>query len=47
LVTVQNDCCIPGRVKVYVTGLSTTNQTALMAYLGARSVAGINLVYEQ
>jgi hypothetical protein len=47
LVTVQNDCCIPGRVKVYVTGLSTTNQTSLMAYLGARSVAGINLVYEQ
>jgi len=47
LVTVQNDCCIPGRVKVYVTGLSSTNQTTLMAYLGARSVAGINLVYEQ
>jgi len=47
LITVQNDCCIPGKVKIYVSGLSSSNASALMTYLGDRSVAGINLVYEQ
>jgi hypothetical protein len=47
LICVQNDCCIPGKVKIYVTGLSSSGQNALMSYLGARSVAGINLAYEQ
>jgi hypothetical protein len=47
LITVQNDCCIPGRVKVYVQGLSSANQTYLMAYLSPKIAAGITLVYEQ
>lgn len=47
LITVATDCCIPGVVNVYVTGLSAANQVALMAYLNARSVAGIRLVYTQ
>jgi hypothetical protein len=47
LITVQNDCCVPGRVKVYVTGLSTANQSLLLAYLTPKIVAGITLVYEQ
>lgn len=45
-ITVQNHCCIPGTVKIYVDGLSTDNQTVLMTYLGNRAVAGINLIYE-
>lgn len=47
LINVQNDCCVPGVVKIYVTGLSASNQTELMAYLNARSLAGIRLVYQQ
>ena len=47
LITVQNDCCIPGRVKVYAQGLSSANQTYLMAYLSPKIAAGITLVYEQ
>ena len=47
LITVQNDCCVPGRVKVYVSGLSTANRAILMNYLTPKIVAGINLVYEQ
>lgn len=46
-ITVQNDCCVPGRVKIYVSGLSSTNQTLLMAYLTPKILAGITLVYEQ
>lgn len=46
-ITVQADCCIPGKVKVYVTGLSSTNQTALLNYLTPKILTGINLVYEQ
>lgn len=46
LITVANHCCIPGTVKIYVSGLSTNNQAVLMSYLNARCVAGINLVYE-
>jgi hypothetical protein len=47
LITVQNDCCVPGRVKVYVQNLSTSNQNLLMEYLSTKILAGINLVYEQ
>jgi hypothetical protein len=47
LITVANDCCLPGVVKIYVSGLSTDNQTLLMSYLNARSVVGIQLVYQQ
>jgi hypothetical protein len=47
LITVQNDCCIPGRVKVYVQGLSLANRTYLMEYLTPKIAAGITLVYEQ
>jgi hypothetical protein len=46
-ITVQTDCCIPGTIRVYVTGLSSTNQTALMSYLNSKAVAGIRLVYQQ
>lgn len=46
LITVQNadEPCV---VKIYVDGLSTTNQNTLMSYLSERSVAGINLVYSE
>ena len=47
LITVQNDCCIPGVVKIYVTGLSSTGQTQLMTYLNNKALAGIQLVYQQ
>ena len=46
LITVATDCCIPGTVNIYVTGLSSNNQSLLLSYLNARSVAGINLVYQ-
>jgi hypothetical protein len=46
LITVQTHCCIPGAVKIYVSGLSTSNQTLLMRYLTTKSVAGIQLIYE-
>jgi hypothetical protein len=45
LITVATDCCVPGTVNIYVTGLSSNNQSLLLSYLNARSVAGINLVY--
>lgn len=45
-ITVQTDCCIPGTIRIYVDGLSTTNQTALMSYLNNKAVAGIRLVYQ-
>lgn len=35
----------PGIVNVYVTGLSTANQTLLLSYLSTKSIAGINVVY--
>jgi len=47
LITVQTHCCIPGAVKIYVSGLSSTDQTLLMNYLNDRSVAGIQLLYQQ
>lgn len=37
----------PCTLKIYVDGLSTENSVRLMNYLSERSVAGINLVYEQ
>lgn len=43
-ITVVNGS-IPCQVKVYVDGLTTENQSALMVYLGTRAVAGINLIY--
>lgn len=43
-VTVANDN-VPYTIKIYVSGLSTTNQTQLMAYLSNLSMAGINLTY--
>jgi len=46
-ITVQADCCIPGKVKIYVDGLSTSGQTTLMEYLTPKIVTGINLAYEQ
>ena len=45
LITVQNDSNTPGLVKIYVSGLSASNQTALMQYLNTKAVAGINLIY--
>jgi len=45
LITVKNDCCLPGVVNIYVSGLSSDSQTSLMSYLNARTVAGIRLVY--
>jgi hypothetical protein len=47
LITVQNDCCIPGKVKIYVQGLSSGNQSFLMNYISSKIVAGITVVYEQ
>lgn len=47
LITVQTHCCIPGAVKIYVTNLSSANQTLLMDYLNSKSVAGIQLMYTQ
>jgi hypothetical protein len=35
----------PGTVNVYVTGLSSANQTLLVDYLQSRTVAGIGVVY--
>ena len=35
----------PGNVNVYVTGLSTDNQTLLIEYLQSRTIAGIGVVY--
>ena len=46
LITVANDS-IPGTVKIYVVDLSESNQTLLMNYLAQKTVAGINLVYQQ
>lgn len=46
LITVQTHCCIPGAVKIYVSGLSSTNQTLLLRYLTPKAVAGIQLIYE-
>lgn len=45
LITVQNDPSVPGTIKVYVSGLSTTNQSLLIDYLSSKSVAGINITY--
>ena len=45
-ITVVNDE-IPCRIKIFVDGLSQSNQDALMIYLGTRAVAGINLIYSQ
>jgi hypothetical protein len=45
LITVQNDPNTPGTVKIYVSGLSTTNQSLLIDYLSSKTVAGINLTY--
>lgn len=36
---------IPCQIKIYVDGLSAANESALMVYLGKKSVAGINLLY--
>ena len=47
MITVKNDCCLPGVVNIYVEGLSSTNQTLLMNYLNSLSLAGITLVYTQ
>lgn len=47
LISVQTHCCIPGAVKIYVTGLSETNKTILMDYLSERAPAGIQLLYQQ
>jgi hypothetical protein len=46
LIIVETDCCIPGVVNITVDGLSTANQTALLAYLNDRAIAGIRLVYK-
>lgn len=46
LISVQNHCCLPATVKVYVTGLSVTSAALLMSYLGERITAGINIIYE-
>jgi len=35
----------PSTLKIYVDGLNTTNQSALMTYLAARAVAGTNIIY--
>lgn len=43
-ITVANGS-VPCQIKVYVDGLSSANQSALMTYLGTRAVAGINLIY--
>lgn len=45
LITVQNDPSNPGTVKIYVSGLSATNQSLLIDYLSSRTVAGISLTY--
>lgn len=45
-ITVVNDN-IPCQIKIYVDGLTETNINALMVYLGAKTVAGINLIYSQ
>jgi hypothetical protein len=44
LVTVANSS-IPATVNVYVSGLSSSNQTALLSYLSNLSVAGISVAY--
>ena len=44
LITVRNGDT-PGTVNVYVTGLSSDNQTSLIDYLQSRTVAGIGVVY--
>lgn len=44
-ITVQTHCCIPGAVKIYVSGLSSENQTLLMSYLNDKAVAGVQLMY--
>lgn len=36
---------IPCQIKVFVTGLTSTNQSALMVYLGTKAIAGVNLIY--
>lgn len=36
---------IPCQIKIYVDGLSAASESALMTYLGNKSVAGINLLY--
>jgi hypothetical protein len=44
LITVRNGDT-PGTVNVYVTGLSSDNQTLLIDYLQSRTIAGIGVVY--
>jgi hypothetical protein len=46
LITVKNNCCVPGIIDIYVSGLSEINQTILIEYLTTRCVAGIRLVYQ-
>jgi hypothetical protein len=46
LITVKNNCCVPGIIDIYVSGLSASNQSGLMEYLTTRCVAGIRLVYQ-
>jgi len=36
---------LPGEVKIYVTGLSVSGQTSLMAYLADKAPAGIKITY--
>jgi hypothetical protein len=44
LITVRNGDT-PATVNVYVTGLSSDNQTRLIEYLQSRTIAGIGVVY--
>jgi hypothetical protein len=46
-ITVQADCCIPGKVKIYVDGLSSAGQAQLLLYLQPKIIVGTNLSYEQ
>ncbi len=44
LITVANDSA-PSTVKVYVSGLSSSNQTLLLSMLANQTMAGINVIY--
>lgn len=46
-ITVQADCCIPGKVKIYVSDLSSSGQTELLEYLSSKIMSGITISYEQ
>lgn len=45
-IAIANDI-YPGQIKIYVTGLSTTNAETLMTILREKAPLGINLVYKQ